>query len=542
MKTSSILNSLLLIGCLNTLASAQLQVLYVTGGGHHDYTAQEIILREGLSKRANIKWTTWKGEKTKAGVPKLYLSNDWAAGVDVVIHNGCMGDLSDGAEKTVAQIVKEHQNAKVGVVVIHCAMHTYRKDKSGEWEKLTGIHSVRHGPHFSYVVRKLRDHPILAGVPDEWETPKGELYHTKPIDNTVALCEGYKKNDSKVARQVNIWVSKHGSTRTFGTTIGHHNETMELPTYLDIVARGMLWSADKLNDDGTPKEGYGPKQLAREKPAPTHANVPYGDHERHVLDFWSAESDGQRTPVFVWIHGGGFRGGNKSSVPAALLNGCLNAGISVASIHYRLSSHSPYPAQMHDSARAIQFIRSKAKEWKIDPKLVAAGGGSAGSGISQWLAFHDDMANPESDDPVARQSTRLVCAIPINMQSTYDPREIKTLVPGDAYRHPALVSFFDLPQDWNWDTASVDGELDRLLRDASPISHLTKDDVPIFLIHYERSNKPGNIHHSNFGKHLKREMDKLNIECVRRMDSDYGSMSEAHAEMVRFLQKHFHQN
>ena len=38
-----------------------LQVLYITGGGHHDYTTQEIILREGLSARANISWTTWKG-------------------------------------------------------------------------------------------------------------------------------------------------------------------------------------------------------------------------------------------------------------------------------------------------------------------------------------------------------------------------------------------------------------------------------------------------------------------------------------------------
>ena len=55
-----------------------LNVLYVTGGGYHDYTKQEIILREGLSKRANITWTTWKGKKTKAGVPELYLKPGWA--------------------------------------------------------------------------------------------------------------------------------------------------------------------------------------------------------------------------------------------------------------------------------------------------------------------------------------------------------------------------------------------------------------------------------------------------------------------------------
>ena len=275
-----------------------------------------------------------------------------------------------------------------------------------------------------------------------------------------------------------------------------------------------------------------------EKPMPSHANVAYGDHERHVIDFWQAGSD-RPTPVFVWIHGGGFRGGNKSSIPAELLTRCLNVGISCASIHYRLSSHAPYPAQMNDSARAIQFIRSQADNWNIDANRIAAGGGSAGSGISQWLAFHDEMAQPDNDDPVARMSTRLVCAIPINMQSTYDPREIKSLIPGDAYKHPALLPLFNRPQGWDWDTGRIDAELDALLKDASPINHLTKDDVPIFLIHYERSNKPGNIHHSNFGKHLKQAMDELGIECVRRMDSDYESMSSAYDEMVSFLKKHF---
>ena len=145
------------------------------------------------------------------------------------------------------------------------------------------------------------------------------------------------------------------------------------------------------------------------KPAPTLSDVAYGQHERHVLDFWQATSE-KPTPVFVWIHGGGFRGGNKSSIPASLLIPFLRAGVSCASIHYRLSHHAPYPAQMHDSARAIQFIRSKADAWNIDPERMAAGGGSAGSGISQWLAFHDDVADEASDDPVLRESSRIAVA------------------------------------------------------------------------------------------------------------------------------------
>lgn len=271
---------------------------------------------------------------------------------------------------------------------------------------------------------------------------------------------------------------------------------------------------------------------------PTRADVPYGDHERHVLDFWKAESD-EPTPLFIWIHGGGFRGGDKKSFPGDLLSQCFDAGISCASIHYRLSGDAPYPAQMHDSARAVQFLRSKGKEWNLDPTKVAAGGGSAGSGISQWLAYHDDLADPKSDDPVARESTRLACVFPINMQSTYDPREIKQTIPGDAYKHPALVQFFARPEGWDWDKDTIDDNLNAMLRDASPITHLTKDDAPIFLLQHARAATPGNIHHPKFGEHLKAAADKLGIECVAKLDTDYKSMTEAYEDMVKFMQKCF---
>ena len=48
--------------------------------------------------------------------------------------------------------------------------------------------------------------------------------------------------------------------------------------------------------------------------------------------------------------------------------------------------------QMHDCARGLQAIRHNAGKFHIDPVLIGVTGGSAGSGISQWLAFHDDMA------------------------------------------------------------------------------------------------------------------------------------------------------
>jgi acetyl esterase len=288
-------------------------------------------------------------------------------------------------------------------------------------------------------------------------------------------------------------------------------------------------SADRLRQTSENNRGLQP---------PTKADVPYGDHERHVLDFWQAKSD-MPTPLFIWIHGGGFRAGDKNRFPADLRSQCISAGISCASINYRLSGHAPYPAQMLDSARAVQFLRSQAKEWNLDSHRFAAGGGSAGSGISQWLGYRDDLADPDSKDPIARESSRLSCVFPINMQSTYDPREIKRIIPGNAYKHTALVSFFGRPQGWDWDRDKIDAELDALLVDASPATHLTKDDAPIFALSYAKAATDGNIHHPKFGQHIKQVADKAGVECVAKLNSDYASMHEAYADMVKFMQKHF---
>ena len=69
----------------------------------------------------------------------------------------------------------------------------------------------------------------------------------------------------------------------------------------------------------------GGKALAqpdRPKPAPDVRDARYGPHERNVLDLWKAKSD-RPAPLLVFIHGGGFRAGDKSNLAPALLTRCL---------------------------------------------------------------------------------------------------------------------------------------------------------------------------------------------------------------------------
>jgi peroxiredoxin len=235
------------------------------------------------------------------------------------------------------------------------------------------------------------------------------------------------------------------------------------------------------------------KLLASRVP-PTAANVSYGPLERQVLDFWRASSD-RPTPVVFCIHGGGWNGGDKAGY-AKTANTFLDKGISVVAINYRLMRQAneqqvtpPVKAPLEDAARALQFVRSKAAEWNIDPTRIGATGGSAGGCSSLWLAFHDDMANPSSSDPVARQSTRLTCAAVIGAQVSLDPHEVREWLPNYTYGAHA----FGLP---NLD--AVEKERDRLagwIREYSPIAHVTKDDPPIGLYYGgEVGAKKGEIH------------------------------------------------
>ncbi|MHC4915468.1 MAG: alpha/beta hydrolase fold domain-containing protein, partial [Planctomycetota bacterium] len=220
-------------------------------------------------------------------------------------------------------------------------------------------------------------------------------------------------------------------------------------------------------------------------------------------------------------------------------------GIAVASANYRLTDVASYPAQMHDAARAIQFLRHNAEKYNLDPARVAATGVSAGAGISLWLAFHDNLADPKAEDPIARQSTRLTCAVPTNGQCTYDPRVIKRIVPGKAYNaENALIRLFGVARRGDWDKVEIDEKLDALIKDGSPIHHLSKDDPPVLVINSASKAEAGNIHHPNFGKHLEAEMKKLGLECTRRLDTDYRGENKTgfrsfNEEQAAFLKRHF---
>ena len=278
---------------------------------------------------------------------------------------------------------------------------------------------------------------------------------------------------------------------------------------LRMVAIAWLLVLTTNGDAQEPKPSARPAAPTGE---PTHAAAKYGPHPRNVMDVWIAPSD-QPTPVLVSIHGGAFENGAKS-VGSGLRDVCLKHGISVVAISYRLSSDAIAPAAFLDAARAVQFLRFKAREWKLDPTRIAATGDSAGAGISLWLGLHDDLADARNADPVLRESTRLTCVATRVGQTSYDPRFINRLFPESApYKARWAEKFFGTKLD---DLEHLPVEKLKLFEEVSPINHLTRDDPPVLQIYGVAVDSPATdvIHHPRFGKALKDRMDALGIPCV----------------------------
>jgi acetyl esterase/lipase len=264
-------------------------------------------------------------------------------------------------------------------------------------------------------------------------------------------------------------------------------------------------------------------------PRPTHEDVSYGKHPKQKLHFWKAPSATAENPapLLFFIHGGGWSAGNRLSGLSQNLQPALEAGISVASIEYRFVDEAegiepPVKAPLTDAARALQFVRSKASAWHLDPNRIVAAGGSAGACTSLWLAFHDEMADPTSDDPIARESTRLTAVAVSGAQTTLDPKQMKEWTPNSHYgAHAFGIPILALENDRRTGrfTRFLESRASLMpwIEEYSPYALVTADDPPVYMTY---NNKPAlghdakdPTHSANFGIKLKERLDSVKVPC-----------------------------
>ena len=154
------------------------------------------------------------------------------------------------------------------------------------------------------------------------------------------------------------------------------------------------------------------------------SDIKYDEHERNSFDIILPDKT-STTPLVIFIHGGGFMGGDKRQAYERYqpqINDFLGRGIAFASINYRFLADTDrgLMTSLLDSKRCLQFIRYHAASFNIDPTKVAIFGSSAGAGTSLWIGLNDDLAEPDNNDPILRESTRVPAIGAIATQATYD--------------------------------------------------------------------------------------------------------------------------
>lgn len=252
-----------------------LKVLLVAGGCCHDYKMQTRLLKTGIEDRIHavvtVVFNPSKGTDTRF---EIYEKDDWADGYDVVLHDECSASVTE--KPYVNRILAAHRSG-VPAVNLHCAMHSYRwgdfrqpveigADNAG-WYEMLGVQSTGHGPQSPIDVTYSSDHVITKGF-ENWTTINEELYNNvRVFSQTQVLASGkqlqkpnkrqLKQNPDakpKESTAVVAWTNEYGpnKTKVFCTTLGHNNDTVGDPRYLDLVVRGLLWTTGNLTPDGQP--------------------------------------------------------------------------------------------------------------------------------------------------------------------------------------------------------------------------------------------------------------------------------------------------
>ena len=241
-----------------TAAARPIRALYVTGGGFHDFVTQETIVPPAIAKRAKVEWTVdhTAGKSTEVLIDR-HKTTDWTREFDVVLYNMSFSHVVD--VPWIERLAGAHRDSGVGAVILHGAVHSYRRSESRAWGELMGAFSMRHDSQRPLTVEAVApDHPILRGLPRKWETIPEELYELERVwPNMTPLAQAFSVESKRTYPL--MWTNTHGKAKVFVTSLGHNTEMIANPLYLDIVARGLLWTVGRLQADGAPAPGYAGK-------------------------------------------------------------------------------------------------------------------------------------------------------------------------------------------------------------------------------------------------------------------------------------------
>lgn len=205
------------------------------------------------------------------------------------------------------------------------------------------------------------------------------------------------------------------------------------------------------------------------------------------LDLYAPQRTDGAAPLVIWLHGGGWRSGDKADVPAGVLR-LLADGIAVASINYRLTGDTrfadrTFPAQLHDVKGAVRFLRGHAAEYHLDPARFAVWGGSAGGHLAALLGLSCGDATLEGSVGGNLDQSSCVSAT----VDFFGPAQFETLTGVHELPNAPEAALLGAPlgeiKAHRADPAPPWPELVARMLAAGPVHHVSAGDPPVFIAH-----------------------------------------------------------
>ncbi|HEX9235056.1 MAG TPA: alpha/beta hydrolase [Actinomycetota bacterium] len=198
-------------------------------------------------------------------------------------------------------------------------------------------------------------------------------------------------------------------------------------------------------------------------------NIRFSDAARRLkLDVYRPRSRPEGCPVLIQIHGSGWTVSNKDQQGKPIMLHLASRGWVCVAPNYRLSPRATWPDHLIDVKSVVAWVREHGAEYGADPNFIVVTGGSAGGHLAAMLAVTPN--NPRYQPGFEHADTRVQAAVPV--YGLYDFTDHSTALARQVSRFFAIAVAKARP--------SQAGEI---LREASPITHVTPDDPPFFVLH-----------------------------------------------------------
>jgi len=245
-----------------------------------------------------------------------------------------------------------------------------------------------------------------------------------------------------------------------------------------------------------------------------------------TLDVFKPKNPGaERLPVVVWIHGGGWKGGDKSSGAGRVAPYVATGNYVGISVGYRLTGEAQWPAQIHDCKAAIRWVREHADDLKIDPNKIGVWGSSAGGHLVSLLGTGSGIEALEGNNGSPKQSSRVTCVVDYCGPSDF--LAFAKTNPSVAGPNSPVAALFGAPLT----------EREDMAREASPATHASKDDPPFLIVH-GTEDPTVNIAQAEI-LHEKLTAAGVDVTMIRMVNGGHGfGGPELDARVAAFFARH----